>query len=66
MKRILTFAMASFIALSCTAKNQAKGPKIPTLKYNPVTYLSDIETALAKPTSFERLSADSHQLSGIA
>ena len=65
MKRILTFAIASFIALSCTAKNKAEGLQIPIIKYNPATYLSDIENALAKPTSFECLSADSHQLSGI-
>ena len=65
MKRIITFAMASFIALSCTAKNKEEGLQIPIIKYNPVTYLSDIENALAKPTSFECLSADSQQLSGI-
>ena len=65
MKRILTFAIASFIALSCTAKNKAEGLQIPIIKYNPATYLSDIENALAKPTSFECLSTDSQQLSGI-
>ena len=65
MKRILTFAIASFIALSCTAKNKAEGLQIPIIKYNPATYLSDIESALAKPKSFECLSADSQQLSGI-
>ena len=64
MKRILTFAIASFIALSCTAKNKAEGLQIPIIKYHPATYLSDIENALAKPTSFECLSADSLQLSG--
>ena len=65
MKRILTFAIASFIALSCTAKNKAEGLQIPIIKFNPATYLSDIESALAKPKSFECLSADSQQLSGI-
>ena len=65
MKRILTFAIASFIALSCTAKNKAEGLQIPIIKYNPATYLSDIESALAKPKSFDCLSADSQQLSGI-
>ena len=65
MKRILTFAIASFIALSCTAKNKEEGLQIPVIKYNPTTYLSDIDRALADPTSFECLSADSHQLSGI-
>ena len=65
MKRILTFAIVSFIALSCTAKNKVDGLQIPIIKYNPATYLSDIENALAKPSSFECLSADSQQLSGI-
>ena len=65
MKRILTFAIVSFIALSCTAKNKVDGLQIPIIKYNPATYLSDIESALAKPKSFECLSADSQQLSGI-
>ena len=44
MKRILTFAMASFIALSCTAKNKVEGLHISIIKYNPVTYLSYITT----------------------
>ena len=65
MKRILTFAIASFIGLSYTAKNKAEGLQIPIIKYNPATYLSDIESALAKPKSFECLSADSQQLYGI-
>ena len=42
-----------------------EGLQIPIIKYNPATYLSDIENALAKPTSFGCLSADSQQLSGI-
>ena len=65
MKRILTFTIASFIALSCTAKNKEEGLQIPIIKYNPATYLSDIDRALADPTSFECMSADSQQLSGI-
>jgi hypothetical protein len=48
MKRILTFAIASFIGLSCTAKNKAEGLQIPIIKYNPATYLSDIESALVR------------------
>ena len=65
MKRILTFAIASFITLSCTAKNKVDELHIPIIKYNPTTYLSDIDRALADPTSFECLSADTQQLSGI-
>ena len=65
MKRILTFAIASFITLSCTAKNKEEGLQIPIIKYNPATYLSDIDRALADPTSWDCLSADSQQLSGI-
>ena len=50
MKRILTFAMATFTALSCTAKNKVEGLDISILKYDPVTYLSDITTVHYKWT----------------
>ena len=54
----------SFMALSCAAQHKTKDVRIPIIKYHPATYLSDIERALAKPKSFECLSADSLQLSG--
>ena len=54
----------SFMALSCAAQHKTKDVRIPIIKYHPATYLSDIESALSRPTSFECLSADSQQLSG--
>ena len=54
----------SFMALSCAAQHKTKDVRIPIIKYHPATYFSDIESALAKPKSFECLSADSQQLSG--
>ena len=54
----------SFMALSCAAQHKTKDVRIPIIKYHPATYLSDIESALSRPTSFDFLSADSQQLSG--
>ena len=54
----------SFMALSCAAQHKTKDVRIPIIKYHPATYLSDIESALSRPTSFECLSADSLQPSG--
>ena len=65
MKRTLIFVLMSFMALSCAAQHKTKDVRIPIIKYHPATYLSDIERALAKPKSFECLSADSQQFSGI-
>ena len=65
MKRTLIFVLMSFMALSCAAQHKTKDVRIPIIKYHPATYLSDIESALSRPTSFECLSADSQQLSGI-
>ena len=65
MKQTLFFVLMSFIALSCAAQHKTEEVRIPVIKYNPATYLSDIESALARPTSFECLSADSQQLSGM-
>ena len=59
MKQTLFFVLMSFIALSCAAQHKTEEVRIPVIKYNPATYLSDIESALARPTSFECLSADS-------
>ena len=64
MKRTLIFVLMSFMALSCAAQHKTKDVRIPIIKYHPATYFSDIESALAKPKSFECLSADSQQLSG--
>ncbi len=64
MKRTLIFVLMSFMALSCAAQHKTKDVRIPIIKYHPATYLSDIESALSRPTSFECLSADSLQLSG--
>ena len=52
----------SFMTLSCAAQHKTKDVRIPIIKYHPATYLSDIESALSRPTSFECLSADSQQL----
>ena len=65
MKHLLTFVLMSLATWSCAGKNKTEGLQIPVIKYHPATYLSDIENALAKPTSFECLSTDSQQLSGI-
>ena len=65
MKRTLIFALLIWATLLCGAQTKTAGLQIPVIRYNPATYLSDIENALAKPSSFECLSADSHQLSGI-
>ena len=54
----------SFIALSCAVQNKSEGLEIPIIKYNPATYLSDIESVLANPADYECLS-DSLLLSGI-
>ena len=54
----------SFMALSSAAQHKTEDVRIPIIKYNPATYLSDIDCALADTASFECLSADSLQLSG--
>ena len=64
MKVILTYVLFAMAALSSAGQQKTDGVRIPVIRYNPATYLSDIENALAKPTSFECLSADSLQLSG--
>ena len=65
MKRILTFTLMSFMILLCAAQHKTEGVRIPIIKYNPATYLSDIERALTDPTFCECVYADSQQLSGI-
>ena len=65
MKHLLTFVLMSLATWSCTGKNKAEGLQIPVIKYNPTTYLSDIDSALADPASWDCLSADSQHLSGI-
>ena len=65
MKHLLTFVLMSLATWSCAGKNKTEGFQIPVIKYNPTTYLSDIDSALADPASWECLSADSLQLSGI-
>ena len=63
MKRIL-IALLSLSAISCFGQAAAGQACFPIIRYNPATYLSDIDSALADPASFECLSADSLQLSG--
>ena len=64
MKRISKLVLVSFIALSCAVQNKSEGLEIPIIKYNPATYLSDIESVLANPADYECLS-DSLLFSGI-
>lgn len=64
MKRILIFLLLSLSAISCFGQAAAGQVCFPIIRYNPATYLSDIDSALADPASFECLSADSLQLSG--
>ena len=59
MKRTLIFVLMSFMALSSVAQHKTEDVRIPIIKYNPTSYLSDIESALADPTSCKCLSADS-------
>lgn len=47
------------MVLSSAAQHKTEDVRIPIIKYNPATYLSDIDSALADPASFECLSADS-------
>ena len=51
--------------LSCAGQNGTEDICIPIIKYNPATFLSDLECALADPESCECLSADSRQFSGV-
>ena len=64
MKRISKLVLVSFIALSCAVQNKSEGLEIPIIKYNPATYLSDIESALANPAGYECL-PDSLLFSGM-
>ena len=65
MKHLLTFVLMSLATWSYAGKNKTEGFQIPVIKYNPATYLSDIDSALADPASWDCLSADSQHLSGI-
>ncbi len=65
MKRTLTLVLLSFMALSCSTHHKTEGVRIPIIRYNPATYLTDIESALADKTTYECLYADSQQLSGV-
>ena len=65
MKRILIYVLFALAALSSAAQHKTDGVRIPVIRYNPATYLSDVKAALADPASYECLSADSQQLSGI-
>ena len=53
------------MGMICTAQHKTEGVRIPIIKYNPITFLSDIASVLANPTSFECLSVDSQQLADI-
>ena len=65
MKRILIYVLFALAALSSAAQHKTDGVRIPVIRYNPVTYLSDVKAALADPASYECLSADSQQLTGV-
>ena len=45
MKRALIFVLMAFMALSSVAQHKTEKVRIPIIKYNPATYLSDIEIA---------------------
>ena len=64
MKRISKLVLVSLMALSCAVQNKSEGLQIPIIKYNPATYLSDIESALANPAGYECL-PDSLLFSGM-
>ena len=64
MKRFSKLVLVSFMALSCAVQNKSEGLQIPIIKYNPATYLSDIESALANPAGYECL-PDSLLFSGM-
>ena len=66
MKQLLTSMLLALRVLSFAGHTNLDGVRIPVIKYNPATFLSDIERALANPDPFECLSADSHQLASMA
>ena len=66
MKRILSLVSITFLsAFTLSAQTKPEGFQIPIIKYNPSTYLTDMDSALADPASWDCLSADPQQLSGI-
>ena len=65
MKRITIFLLIYLTTLSCSCVNETKELRIPIIRYNPETYLSDIESALADPASYECLSDDAEQIARL-
>lgn len=65
MKRITIFLLIYLTTLSCSCVNETKELRIPIIRYNPETYLSDIESAFANPASYECLSDDAEQIARL-
>ena len=65
MKRILIYALVAVAAMSCAGRTKTEELRIPIVRYSPATYFSDIESALADPSSCAFLSAGSQQLDSI-
>ena len=53
------------MALACSGQNETGDFTIPVIRYNPASYLADIERALADPASGRTLHEDSAQLAPI-
>ena len=65
MKAFIPSALLSFMALACSGQNETGDFTIPVIRYNPASYLADIERALADPASGRTLHEDSAQLAPI-
>ncbi|MDD6253486.1 MAG: TonB family protein [Bacteroidales bacterium] len=65
MKPLLLSAVLSFSISACAGQGRTGGEDIPVIRYNPASYFSDVESALAGPYSFECLSADSLRTAGV-
>ena len=65
MRRILIFVLLSLTILSCAGQTGADDICFPVIRYNPETYLSDVDRAFSEPSAFGCLSADSEQLAEV-
>lgn len=65
MKLLLLSAIMSFSISACAGQGRTGAGDIPMIRYNPASYFSDVESALAGPSSFECLAADSLRIAGV-
>lgn len=65
MRKVLMFALLSFSLLSCAGKKSTDVAGFPIIRYNPVTYLSDVEDALSNLESGKYQLADATRLADV-